>query len=446
MENLTPYIQQGLEDLRELVALPSVSAQGRMLGETANHVQRLLEAEGFTVQQFAGEVAPVLIAEAGEGPATLLIYNHYDVQPEDPVDEWDTPPFELTERDGRLYGRGASDDKGELISRLAAVRAAKARNGGKLPIRIRWLIEGEEEVGSPSLAGFVAQHAEALKADGCWWEFGSVNGEGHPLFYLGLKGVMSLDFRCRIAQSDLHSSLGAVIDNPMYRLAKAIASMRDDDGRVTIKGFYDVVQPATAADLEAIAAVPSDREEVIQTYGVTHTLGETGDHVRRMNLEPAFNVNGWGGGYTGEGSKTVLPAYAFVKTDFRLVPGQVPAEMIALIRAHLDNLGLQDIEIVEQDTHEEAARTDAGHPFVRVCAQAAAAAFGKPPLISPSSGGSGPMHPFMAHLDGIPCVAMGIGNLGGRVHAPNENILRQHFEQGVAFGVRLIEGLAVSGQ
>lgn len=442
MNNLTPFIEQGLQDLRELVALPSVSAQGRALPETANHVQRLLEAEGFQVQQYPGEVAPLLIAEAGEGPNTLLIYNHYDVQPEDPADEWLSPPFELTERDGRLYGRGASDDKGEFISRLAAVRAIKAQNGGQLPLRIRWLIEGEEEVGSPSLAPFIKKHAEELKADGCWWEFGTIDEQGRPLFYLGVKGVMSLDFRCRIAETDLHSSLGAVIDNPLYRLARAVASMRDEQGNITIEGFNDHNVPATPADLEAMAAVPSDREETIRTYGITRTLGEASEHVQRFNLAPALNINGWGGGYTGEGSKTVLPAYGFVKTDFRLVPGQVPAEMIRLIRSHLDRLGLEDIEIVEQDTHEEAARTDAGHPFVQVCKAAAEEVFGHPAIINPSNGGSGPMHAFMTYLDEIPCVIMGIGNLGGRDHAPNENIMRQHFEQGVAFGMNLMQKLS----
>ncbi len=165
------------------------------------------------------------------------------MQPEDPLNLWDTPPFELTERDGRLYGRGASDDKGEFVSRLAGLRALRERHGGTLPLKVKWLVEGEEEVGSPSLEAFVKDHAAELKADGVWWEFGSVTPEGQPILYAGLKGIVCLELRCRVAASDLHSSTGAVVDNPLWRLAKAVASLRDETGRVTIPGFHDDVRP-----------------------------------------------------------------------------------------------------------------------------------------------------------------------------------------------------------
>lgn len=438
--DLTPHIERGLADLRDLVALESVSAQGRMLPETAAFVTRLLEAEGFTVREYPGEVAPVLVAEAGEGPATLLIYNHYDVQPEDPLELWDTPPFTLTERDGRLYGRGASDDKGEFASRLAAVRAVRERHGGRLPLRVRWLIEGEEEVGSPSLERFVEEHAGELRADGCWWEFGSIDPNGRPVMYLGLKGVMCVELRCRVADSDLHSSLGAVVDNPLYRLARAVASLRDESGRVTIPGFHDDVREPSPADREAVARIPGDGGSVRDTYGVTRPLATGPAYHERLNLRPVLNVNGWGGGYQGEGSKTVLPAEGFAKLDFRLVPDQDPARVLVLLRAHLDAQGLSDVEIVELEAHQKPARADAGHPFVRACVEAAREAHGTDPIVNPSSGGSGPMHPFSASL-GVPCVALGIGNVGGRVHAPNENILREHFAKGVAFGVALLERL-----
>ncbi|WP_102128193.1 M20/M25/M40 family metallo-hydrolase [Deinococcus planocerae] len=439
--NLAAHIERGLRDLRDLVALQSVSAQGRHLPETAAFVTRLLEAEGFTVRAYPGEVAPVLVAEAGEGPRTLLIYNHYDVQPEDPVALWESPPFELTERDGRLYGRGASDDKGELASRLAAVRAVRERNGGRLPLRVRWLIEGEEEVGSPSLERFVAEHAEELRADGCWWEFGSIDPGGRPVLFLGLKGVMCVELRCRVAASDLHSSLGAVIDNPLYRLARAVASLRDDGGRVTLPGFHDDVREPSEADRTAIARIPGDGQAVRDTYGVTRPLATGPAYHKRLNLAPVVNVNGWGGGYGGEGSKTVLPAHGFVKLDFRLVQEQDPARVLGLLRAHLDAQGLEDVEIVELEAHQQPARVDAAHPFVRACVAAAWEAHGAEPVVQPSSGGSGPMHPFREVL-GVACVAAGIGNVGGRVHAPNENIVREHFEKGVAFGVALLERLA----
>ena len=443
LPDLTPFIEAGKRDLAALVALESVSAQGRMLPETADAVTRMLEAEGFSVQRFPGQVAPILLAEAGDGPRTLLIYNHYDVQPETPLELWNTPPFVLTEVDGRLYGRGASDDKGELTSRLAAVRALKARNGGTLPLRIRWLIEGEEEVGSPSLAGFVEEHAAALQADGCWWEFGTVSEDGRPVVSLGLKGVVCLELRCAVSDSDLHSSLGAVIDNPLYRLSRAIASLRDDTGRVTIPGFYDAVRPPSEADLQAIQALPDARGPLQQSYGVRGFLegADACEVNRRSNFEPALNVNGFHGGYGDAGGKTVLPASGFAKIDFRLVPDQDPAHIVRLLRAHLDAQGLSDVEIVELESHQQAARSDVAHPFVQAALAAARESYGQEPVIHPSAGGSGPMHPFVQHL-GMACVAMGIGNLGGRVHAPNENILTRDFASGVKFGVVFLERLS----
>lgn len=440
--DLSAHIERGLSDLRDLVALPSVSAQGRALPETAAFVTRLLRAEGFTVREYPGQVAPVLIAEAGEGDATLLIYNHYDVQPEDPLELWHTPPFELTEREGRLYGRGASDDKGEFASRLAAVRAVKERHGGALPLRVRWLIEGEEEIGSPSLERFVRAHAGELRADGCWWEFGSVAEDGRPVAFLGLKGIVSVELRAQVAASDLHSSLGAVVDNPLYRLAKAVASLRDDVGRLTIPGALDDLHAPSQADMQAIRALPGAGEDAYRTAGVTRPLGTPPEYHHRLNLMPVVNVNGWGGGYQGAGGKTVLPAHGFVKLDFRLVPGQDPARLVKLLRAHLDAQGLTDVEIVEIEAAQHPARADAGHPFVQACLQSAREVYGQEPVVNPSSGGSGPMHPFMDALGGLPCVAMGIGNVGGRVHAPNENIKRADFERGVAFGVNLLERLA----
>ncbi len=441
--DLAPFVEQGLADLTALVALESVSAQRRMLPETAAAVTRLLEAEGFTVRQYPGEVAPVLVAEAGEGERTLLIYNHYDVQPESPLALWDSPPFALTERGGRLYGRGASDDKGEFASRLAALRAVKARNGGTLPLRVRWLIEGEEEIGSPSLASFVEQHAGELSADGCWWEFGSVTSDGTPQLFLGLKGIVCLELRCRVADSDLHSSLGAVIDNPLWRLAAAVAGLRDASGRVTIPGFHDGVRPPSAADLQAVSALPDARTPLQDTYRVTRFLGEAAEHQHRSNFMPVLNINGFHGGYSEAGSKTVLPAEGFVKLDFRLVPDQDPARVVALLRAHLKAQGFGDIEVIELESHEEPGRTPADAPFVATVRSALEAAYGKAPQVFPSSGGSGPVHPFLHHV-GVPVAMMGIGNLGGRVHAPNENILRRDFVSGVRFGVVFLEALARS--
>ena len=438
---MQPFVEAGLRDLAALVKLESVSAQRRMLPETAEAVSALLRAEGFTVRSFPGEVAPILLAEAGEGPASVLIYNHYDVQPETPLELWDSPPFSLTERGGRLYGRGASDDKGEFVSRLAALRALRARHGGRLPLKVKWLIEGEEEVGSPSLPAFVEQHADELRADGCWWEFGSIAPDGTPQLYLGLKGVVCLELRCQVAGSDLHSSLGAVVDNPLWRLSAAVASLRDAVGRVSIPGFHDDVRVPSDADLKAVAALPDARTALKDTYQVTRFLGDDVEHQLRSNFMPVINVNGFHGGYGEAGSKTVLPASGFVKLDFRLVPDQDPAKIVSLLRAHLTAQGFDDIEVVELESHEPPGRTSADAPFVETVRETLQAVYGKAPQVFPSSGGSGPIHAFL-HFVGVPVAMMGIGNLGGRVHAPNENILKRDFASGVRFGVALLEALA----
>lgn len=279
------------------------------------------------------------------------------------------------------------------------------------------------------------RHAEELRADGCWWEFGTIDPAGRPVLYAGLKGIICLELRAQVAESDLHSQYGAVVDNPLYQLARALASMRDDTGRVTIDGFYDDVRAASPADLDAVARIPDESGVLQSTYGIGGFLnGASGaEFYRRLALEPGLNINGVHGGYEGAGSKTVLPAQAFAKLDFRLVPEQSPARVAQLVRAHLDKLGLQGVEVVELESHEESARSDLSDPFIRLAIDTARDVYGSEPVVHPSSGGSGPMHPFARYV-GVPVIAMGIGNLGGRLHAPNENIRVQDFENGLRFG------------
>ena len=434
-------IQRGLEDLAALVAIESVSAQGRHLPEAADAVTALLEAEGFTVQRFAGQVAPILLAQAGSGPRTLLIYNHYDVQPESPLEQWDSPPFALTELADssgvvRLYGRGSSDDKGEIAVRLAALRALKEQNGGQLPLKIKWLLEGEEEIGSPSLEGFVRDNAAHLQADGCLWEFGSIDSSGRPVLIGGVKGCVGLELRCSVAEVDLHSANGAIVDNPLWRLASAVASLRDANGRVLIPGFYDDVLPPSASDLEAIASIPDESSALQAAYGIKGFLeGATGQRFyERLCLEPVVNVNGFHGGYGDPGSKTVLPKDGFVKLDLRLVPNQRPAQIIALLKAHLTQIGFGDIEVLETDASLAPARSPLDSPFMQTAITAARETFKLEPVVQPSSGGSGPMGPFVEIL-GVPVVCAGISNHKAFVHAPNENIVKAHFEQGFQFAL-----------
>lgn len=437
-DSIWSYARASLE---RLVAIPSVSAEGRGMSEAADAVRALLVDLGFDAELHATDGAPVVFAERSGRPGrpTILFYNHYDVQPADPLELWDVEPFALTEQDGAWYGRGSSDDKGQLVSRLAALRWYRERHG-ELPFGAKFVVEGEEEIGSPNLARYVEQHAPRLRADGCVWEFGGVTASGRPMTYFGLKGILCIGMQVRTAGHDLHSSLGAVVENPIYRLAAALASLRDRDGRVLVKGFYDDVAPLTPAEERLLAALPDEAPELAEVYGVERYLGGvTGEAFqRRLLTEPNVNYNGFHAGYGGPGSKTVLPAEAGAKLDLRLVPNQDPARILEALRAHLDEHGFSDVVIEELETSEFAARSDADHPFVRATIDALREGYGQEPVVYPSVAGSGPMHPFVEHL-GVPVVGMGCSYPGSRAHSPNEHVRVDDFERSVVALLHLLE-------
>jgi acetylornithine deacetylase/succinyl-diaminopimelate desuccinylase-like protein len=434
------------ERLRRLVALPSVAADGRAIPETAEAVAELLAEDGFAPELHDTGGAPVVFAQRlVPGAPTLLLYNHYDVQPEDPLDAWTSPPFELTERDGAWYGRGAADDKGELVSRLAALRAFRARHG-EPPFGVTLVIEGEEEIGSPHLADYVATHAERLRADGCLWEFGGVDAAGRPVTYCGMKGILTLELRLRTAGRDLHSSFGAVADGAAWRLAAAVASLRDADGTVRVDGFRDGVAPPSARDLALVDGLPDEEAELREVFGIGRWLGGVeGDAWKRaLTFEPTINVNGFHAGYGGEGAKTVLPAEAACKLDVRLVPEQEPLAVLAAIERHLARHGFEDVEVVRLEHAERAARSDTSDPFVQEAIAALRETYGQAPVVYPNSAGSGPIHPFVVGL-GVPVVGIGCGYPGSRIHGPDEHVRIADVEAGTAATVRLLERIADGG-
>lgn len=431
------------ERLRRLVALPSVAADGRAIPEAAAAVAEMLAEDGFEPELHPTGGAPVVFAQRlVPGAPTLLFYNHYDVQPEDPVDAWTSPPFELTERDGAWYGRGAADDKGEIVSRLTALRMFRGRHG-ELPFGVTFVIEGEEEIGSPNLSAYVGAHAERLQADGCLWEFGGVGASGRPVTYCGMKGILTVELRLRTAGRDLHSSYGAVADDAAYRLAAAVATLRDPDGRVTIEGFRDGVVPPSDDDLALVDALPDEEDELRTVFGVEHWLGgRSGAAWRRaLYFEPTLNVNGFHAGYGGEGAKTILPAEAFAKLDIRLVPDQDPAQMLSALERHLRARGFGDVEVVRLDHAERAARSDVTDPFVAQAVAALRDAYGTEPVVLPNSAGSGPIHPFVAGL-GVPVVGIGCGYPGSRIHSPDEHVRIADFVTGTRATLRLFERVA----
>ncbi len=426
------HLDEALDELADLCRLPTVSAQGTAIDETARRVVEMLERDGFSARTLPKPPGghPVVYAEAsGASDRTLLFYNHYDVQPPDPLNEWTSPPFEPVRRDGMLFGRGVSDNKGNIISRLLAIRALRETGGG-LPCSVKFCIEGDEEIGSPQVDPFVRENLSLLKADACVWEGGAVSWDGTPALYLGVKGLLYVELRVSGANRDVHSSYGTVVPNPAWRLTWALASLKGPDERVAIEGFYDAVKRPTNAELQVLADAPDESGEFLSSVGLrSAVLDAKGlDYKVRHIFEPTCTIDGLTSGYQGPGAKTVLPARAWAKVDFRLVVDQDPDDILEKLRRHLDSHGFQDIEVVSH-SGEKPARTPIDDAFVRLCRETAEAAYGRPPHIVPSMAGTGPMHLFVHDL-GLPSVMTGVNYVGGRDHAPDEHIRIEDFRLG----------------
>jgi acetylornithine deacetylase/succinyl-diaminopimelate desuccinylase-like protein len=422
---LEEQLQQSLNELARLVAQPSVGAQNLGLKECAALVSGLLEQRGFKVEIMATDGAPVVFAERkGKNTnKTLLFYNHYDVQPPEPLELWETPPFEPSQRDGKLYGRGVSDDKGHITSRLHAIDAILATDG-ELPCNIKFIIEGEEETSSVHLHDFIKQNKAKLAADACIWEFGGVDHREVPIQYLGLRGICYVELSVETANTDVHSGLGgSIFPNAAWRLTWALSTLKGLDERIRIPGWYNDVVPPSARDRELMAALPEVADEYKTRYGVREFLkGLTGGVELKIHevFEPTCTICGLTSGYQGPGSKTVLPARASAKVDFRLVPNQTPEKCLKLLRTHLDANGFSDVK-VDFLGGEPAARTNPDDPFVKTVIETAEPVYGLKMQKVPLTGGSGPNYPFIHDL-GLPVATAGLGYPDTRAHAPNENI------------------------
>lgn len=436
LQRVDAYIDQHFDRfvgmLGDLCAIPSVAAQGQGIDPCAAHVAELLNAVGLDAQIIATAGNPVVYAEAkGTRDTTLLCYNHYDVQPAEPFDLWHSDPFTMTRKDNLLIARGVADDKGELVSRIAAIAAVK-HVLGEIPVSIKFLIEGEEEIASPNLAPFIHANVDRLKADACVWEFGTHNADGVPISYLGLRGICYLELSVETAKIDTHSGIaGSILPNAAWRLVWALNSLKDQDERIQLPNFYESVIAPTARDMELLAALPDSDEEMQELFGNTMFLkNAAGVELRRREIfEPTCTICGITTGYQGAGQKTVLPARASAKVDFRLVPDQKPEDVVKQLRAHFDAHGFRDIQITVVGAGRPA-RTAPEHPLVQTLVDAAVDVYGREPLIWPMSGGSGPNYLF-AHEIGVPIVTLGVGYSGSRIHAPNENIRISDFRNGM---------------
>jgi acetylornithine deacetylase/succinyl-diaminopimelate desuccinylase-like protein len=421
---LDANLSASLNELGKFVAQPSISAQKLGLHEAAAMVADMLRARGFTPAIHQTPGAPIVTAERkGKSDKTILFYNHYDVQPPEPLELWESPPFEPQIRDGKMYGRGISDDKGHLVARLFALDALLATDG-ELPCNVKFIVEGEEETASVNMLAFVTSHKDILKADACVWEFGGVDHTDTPMQYLGLRGIEYVELSVDLLSTDVHSGLGgSIFPNAAWRLVWALNTLKGPDEKILIPGFYDNIQPPSARDRELFAALPDVADEYKTRYGVPYFIkGLKGGNELKIEevFTPTCTICGLTSGYQGPGSKTVLPARASAKVDFRLVPDQDPADILRKLRAHLDLRGFTDVKITDLGG-DAPARTDPDHPFIKLVVETSKDVYDKPMVLVPMVGGSGPNHPFVHDL-GLPVATAGLGYPDTRAHAPNENI------------------------
>jgi acetylornithine deacetylase/succinyl-diaminopimelate desuccinylase-like protein len=423
-----------LSQLLEFLAIPSVSADPKHKPDVERAARWLadrLGAAGFAVEVAPTPGHPIVYAEkfVAEDAPTVLVYGHYDVQPPDPLELWATPPFEPTIKDGKIYARGASDDKGQVFAHVAAA----AQIGDDLPVNLKFLIEGEEEVGSAHLVPFVREHRERLAAEAVLISDSPMFAPGLPTLTYGLRGLAYLEVRLRGLARDVHSgAYGGAVPNAAHAAAWMIAQLKDPMGWVRIPGFYDDVVPVAPEERAMWAKLPFDEAAFREEVGAQRTPGEPGYGVlERRWARPTLDVNGLGSGYQGEGSKTVIPAEAFFKFSMRLVPNQDPEKIADLAEAYLH-------AILPEGYAMEVLRHHGGDPVVvpldsppmRAAAQALEEAWGRETVFTREGGSIPIVADFMREL-GAPVVLMGFGLESDNLHAPNEKFDVVNFEKGI---------------
>lgn len=437
-QEVKDYMMQHLPDYYDYLRIPGISAQDTGIDETVQWLTDKFTALGAVEVKQWHELGgnPVLYAEfAGKSDQTLLFYNHYDVQPPEPLDEWESEPFEPTAKNGKLYARGVADDKGELISRLILVQYF-AEHGG-LPLNLKFIVEGQEEVGSPTIQDYVHAHQEELTAEACIWEGGGKDEDEKFKITAGLKGILSFDMEVETAETDLHSSLASYADNAAWRLVQALNSLKDANGKILVDGYYDDIKPLEPAAQKALEEMEFNEAEVKKQFGLKTPL-VTDQPLQELTNGTTMTINGINAGYTGPGVKTVIPRQAQAKFDCRLVPNQRPTKIYELIRQHLDAHGFEDIKLKYQ-VGEDPSRTSLEDEFVKLNIAIAQEVYGTDGIsIVPNSAGTGPGAQFVEELD-LPLVSVGIGYSGNGPHGPNEHIRDQDFRDGSWFMYRLLE-------
>lgn len=437
------FVESDLDSFDSYLKLQSISAQNRGINETVDYlVEKFNWLGAERVATFDEYKNPVVYAYfKGQSDKTILFYNHYDVQPPEPLDEWQSDPFVPTIHNGKLIARGVSDDKGELMSRLSVIHYFQKRGG--LPCNIKFFVEGEEEIGSPDIEKYVANHKTELTCDALIWEGGGKNEAEKFEIIAGTKGIASFTVSVVTADSDIHSSLAGYIDNAAWRLVNGLATLFGSDGRIRIDHFYDHIKELDEYETQTIQRLENDfkSDKAIVSFGLRGGIKGKKPMYAAMN-EPTITINGLSSGYEGPGTKTIIPRSAVAKMDCRLVAGQDPATIAKLVQKQLIKNGFTDLKI-SYDLGEEGFRTDLKSNFVQENLKVARDVYGNDNVVLvPNQAGGGPMAVFYKHLH-APIVAVGVRNANGGAHAPNENIRIADYRQGSAYMAALIEDYAL---
>ena len=421
IETLTSQLQQ-------LIRVPSVSAKKQLtVTKCAELVSKIMSDSGLSSELLkldgnSDQVSPIVYGEvkskSNPNGKTILFYNHYDVQPVEPIELWHDDPFSGKIDGNFIYGRGSSDDKGELITRIKAVEYFLDETGD-VPCNVKFLVEGEEEIGSSHLEQYLSKYREKFSCDATIWEFGYIDEHERPIISLGMKGLLCVELHAKCANADLHSSLAALVENPAWRLVHALKTIRDENGKINIKNWNNDIRDFSPEELECIRLEEFDISSFKKNYGLTDIFNEDDiEETKKANVGGVTsNISGLFSGYIGEGSKTVLPSIAMAKLDFRLIPDMMPQKQFQLLREHLDNNGFKDIQL-KFLSGEPSCRIPINDNFVELVVASAIEEYGQV-VKSVSSAGTGPMW-YFNNILGCPCVSIGCTYKYSRIHSPNE--------------------------
>jgi len=442
--------QRYLDELTAWIACPSISADPGYAGDvraSAETAAARMRAAGLSgeVLETAGHPVAYGAWLGAPGAPTILIYGHHDVQPADPLELWATPPFQADVRDGKIYGRGSVDDKGQVLMHLAAIEA-HLRVNGSLPVNLKVVVEGEEEIGSPNFEAFLARERERLACDVVVVSDTAVFAEDVPSLTVSLRGIVDWEVTVHGPASDLHSGYyGGLVRNPLEALAQMLATLKDRAGRIAVAGFYDGVRPLTRAEHLELAALPYDEAREAQALGVPELAGEFGfAPLERMWRRPTLEINGMYGGYQGPGRKTIVPSFARAKLSARLVPAQDPEHVKRAVTEHLRRAAPPGVRVeIEASGDVRAVETSRDHPAVAAAARAMERGFGKPPVFIGTGGTIGPVSSFDRIL-GLPQVLIGVGLPDDAIHAPNEKFDLGQFYGGIETMTYLYDELAAA--